>query len=145
MAQWIRHRPPKPGIGGSSPPSGWWHNLISQIHITFNMKRLYADVYTDIFISLCIYIYRGSSLSYSTVSWCSGYHICFTRRRPRVRSSLKPLSEYWFFSSTLYIWIQCLQPICQIQLSWISQMCHKMQWVHLIHVRAQVKKHSSQV
>ena len=24
------------------------------------------------------------------VSWCSGYHVCFTRRRSRVRASLEP-------------------------------------------------------
>ena len=24
VAQWIRHRPPKPVIEGSSPAGGWW-------------------------------------------------------------------------------------------------------------------------
>ena len=28
VAQWIRHRPPKPGIAGSSPAGGWWHSLL---------------------------------------------------------------------------------------------------------------------
>ena len=26
----------------------------------------------------------------SWVLWCSGYHVCFTRRRPRVRTSPEP-------------------------------------------------------
>ena len=31
------------------------------------------------------------------VSWCSGYHVCFTRRRSRVRSSPEPVFPFFSF------------------------------------------------
>ena len=38
------------------------------------------------------------------VLWCSGYHVCFTRRRPRVRTSPEP----WFFSHYRKNIIDCI-------------------------------------
>ena len=37
---------------------------------------------------------------YRLVLWCSGYHVCFTRRRSRVRTSPEPLT----FSPYLRLW-----------------------------------------
>ena len=36
----------------------------------------------------------------SMVRWCSGYHVCFTRRRSRVQPSLEPS---FFFSSIVVV------------------------------------------
>ena len=33
---------------------------------------------------------KGVQVGKEKVSWCSGYHVCFTRRRSRVRASLEP-------------------------------------------------------
>ena len=38
------------------------------------------------------------------VSWCSGYHVCFTRRRSRVRSSPEPVFPFFFFQKTHFNW-----------------------------------------
>ena len=35
VAQWIRHRPPKPGIAGSSPAGGWWPFTFALEHISY--------------------------------------------------------------------------------------------------------------
>ena len=37
------------------------------------------------------------------VLWCSGYHICFTRRRSRVRTSPEPLSFFLLFFLFLFL------------------------------------------
>ena len=36
------------------------------------------------------------------VPWCSGYHVCLTRRRSRVRASLEPNNSFPRLSSFLY-------------------------------------------
>ena len=40
------------------------------------------------------------------VRWCSGYHVCFTRRRSRVQASLEPFFFLFFFfcSSPAIAW-----------------------------------------
>ena len=46
----------------------------------------------------------------SEVLWCSGYHVCFTRRRSRVRTSSEPvLSLSYFHTSTCSVWLHCHQ------------------------------------
>ena len=40
--------------------------------------------------------------SWQVVLWCSGYHVCFTRRRSRVRTSPEPPFFSFFFFSPLW-------------------------------------------
>ena len=50
-------------------------------------------IFTLLLLLLCDLLFDASWRSSPrgvSVRWCSGYHVCFTRRRPRVRASLEP-------------------------------------------------------
>ena len=44
---------------------------------------------------------------YRLVLWCSGYHVCFTRRRSRVRTSPEPLTFERHFTGCCW-WLVCV-------------------------------------
>ena len=50
-------------------------------------------------MDICLANQRCEQLSpirFRWVPWCSGYHVCLTRRRSRVRASLEPNSSFSF-------------------------------------------------
>ena len=52
--------------------------------------------YTDVFGPGSDRTSRVSEREIIVVRWCSGYHVCFTRRRSRVQASLEPLLFFFF-------------------------------------------------
>jgi hypothetical protein len=60
-----------------------FHSLSSRIHILMFVLFLLRTLFslTGLFVLLFMNI---------LVLWCSGYHVCFTRRRSRVRTSPEP-------------------------------------------------------
>jgi hypothetical protein len=49
---------------------------------------IYIDIDIDIDIYLYIYIYNFEE-KFHSVPWCSGYHVCLTRRRSRVQTPME--------------------------------------------------------
>ena len=63
------------------------------MHLDFDSFGLVEIKYYVGSLVLCWTRYTPSLRSWnvSLVLWCSGYHVCFTRRRSRVRTSPEPL------------------------------------------------------
>ena len=62
--------------------------------LTINRKRDNSKQRLDTYVSVVAF---GR-----WVPWCSGYHVCLTRRRSRVRASLEPNNSFPRLSSFLY-------------------------------------------
>lgn len=62
-------------------------------HLLLTFFKLPAIIHTLLFY-YCFYYTKIAERSW-LVSWCSGYHVCFTRRRSRVQTPEKP--NFYFF------------------------------------------------
>ncbi len=65
MAQWIRHRPPKPRIVGSSPTVG---NLLFNIHF-FKSTNLLKFVFTTYAARLFVNVKQNFQFKYLIIPW----------------------------------------------------------------------------
>ena len=71
------------------------------------MMHVFAFKQTLTYINLYLLLNRAvvidkNERSVQWVLWCSGYHICFTRRWSRVRTSPEPVSFLFQYSCIYY-------------------------------------------
>ena len=91
-----------------------WLYMIGGITLNSHEYPNYTLTFQAAIASRChLWLNQGVTSTHfdsSEVLWCSGYHVCFTRRRSRVRTSSEPvLSLSYFHTSTCSVWLHCHQ------------------------------------
>ena len=74
------------------------HQKSVETHYSFIESSCLANLSSLVLLVLCIF----SSKQEDAVLWCSGYHVCFTRRRSPVRTRPRPKSALVFFLHMIF-------------------------------------------